>query len=66
MNRLPSRALGEKQNQRAGRAEHGMHSVFCFVFLYIRTSSFGADAERSYFFSFFFCDLRLKTFLRCS
>ena len=35
-----------------------LHSVF-----FIRTYNFGAEAERSHIF---FCDLRLKTFLRCS
>ena len=31
-------------------------------FFYIRTSKFGAEAERSHFF----CDSTLKTFLACS
>ena len=40
----------------------GLETLYTLFSVYIRTSNFGAEAERSYFFF----DLRLKMFLRRS
>ena len=49
-------SIGVNRAFHPGFASH-VHCFF-YIYIYIRTSNFGAEAERYYIF--FFCDLRLN------